>query len=141
MRILVSSLLLIVSGCSAQQNADNDPVSREQALAETAPWHTVRLHGVAFRALGQEPGWLLEIKNGEEILIVTNYGQHRVAHAYVEPQQGKAAHRITFKVDADTNLLIEGKPCTDSMSGEQFETTVTMKTGIQTLQGCGRTRF
>ena len=96
---------------------------------------------VAFRAVGQEPGWLLEITNGEEILIVTNYGQDRVSHPYVEPQEDKAAARTVFQIDAQTSVLIEGKACTDTMSGESFDVTVTVNTGGQTLKGCGRALF
>jgi uncharacterized membrane protein len=46
-----------------------------------------------------------------------------------------------FQVDADTSVLIEGKPCSDTMSGEKFETTVTVTTGEKTLKGCGRALF
>ena len=35
----------------------------------------------------------------------------------------------------DTSVLIEGKPCSDTMSGEKFQTSVTLKTGAQTLKG------
>ncbi len=113
----------------------------EEELAKNNVWHKAKLRGVAFRAIGQEPGWLLEIKNGEEILIVTDYGQNRVAYPYVEPQEDKAARKTVFQVDADTSVLIEGKPCSDTMSGEKFQTTVTVKTGMQTLKGCGRALF
>ena len=44
-------------------------------------------------------------------------------------------------IDSETGIIIEGKPCTDSMSGESFQTTVTLRLGEQTLEGCGRALF
>ena len=111
------------------------------ALAENDVWHAAKLRGVAFRAIGQEPGWLLEIKNGEEILIVTDYGQNRAAYPYVEPREDKAAEKTVFQVDEDVSVLIENIRCTDSMSGESFEVTVTLTTGGQAYKGCGRALF
>ncbi len=113
----------------------------EEELAKNNVWHKAKLRGVAFRAIGQEPGWLLEIKNGEEILIVTDYGQNKKSYPYVEPQEDKSARRTVFQVDAETSVLIEGKPCSDTMSGEKFQVTVTLTVSGQTLNGCGRALF
>jgi len=139
----ISALLLLtaISACGAQEQASEDPVAREQELAKNNVWHAARLRGVAFRAIGQEPGWLLEITNGKEILIVANYGQDKKSYPYVEPQEDKAARKTVFQVDDTIRVLIEGKPCTDSMSGESFEVTVTVTLGEKTLQGCGRALF
>ncbi len=133
--------MVVVSACGAQEEASEDPVVREQELAKKDVWHAAKLRGVAFRAIGQEPGWLLEIKNGEEILVVTDYGQNKNSYSYVEPQEDKAARQTLFQIDADTSVLIEGKPCSDTMSGEKFQTTVTVKTAGKTLKGCGRALF
>ena len=141
MRILLLTLLLATSACGVPQGAEIDPVARERALAENDVWHAAKLRGVAFRAIGQEPGWLLEVKNGEEILIVTDYGQNRAAYPYVEPREDKAAEKTVFQVDEDVSVLIENIRCTDSMSGESFEVTVTLTTGGQAYKGCGRALF
>ena len=136
-------LLISISACGAQEQTavPENPVAREQELAKNNVWHAAKLRGVAFRAIGQEPGWLLEIINGEEILIVTDYGKNRRSLPWVEPQEDKAARKTVFPVDDTTRVLIEGKPCTDSMSGEAFEVTVTLTLGNNTLKGCGRALF
>ncbi len=139
-RVSVLIFLVAVTACGTQETG-GDPAMSEADRAKNNIWHKAKLRGVAFRAIGQEPGWLVEIKNGEEILIVTDYGQNRVAYPYVEPQEDKAARQTFFQVDADTSVLIEGKPCSDTMSGEKFQTSVTLKTGAQTLKGCGRALF
>ena len=136
-------LLASISACGAEEHApaQEDPVAREQEAAKNNVWHAAKLRGVAFRAIGQEPGWLLEVTNGEEILIVTDYGKERKSLPYIEPREDKAARKTVFQIDADTSVLIEGKPCTDSMSGETFQTTVTATLGGKTYKGCGRTLF
>lgn len=140
--------LFCITACGHQQGSEQDPVARqqdpvtrEQELAKNDVWHAAKMRGVAFRAIGQEPAWLLEITNGREILLVTDYGQSRVAYPWVEPREDKAASKTVFQIDADTSVLIEGKPCSDSMSGEEFQTTVTVSIGLQTLKGCGRALF
>ena len=142
-RLFTLPLLAVISACSVQEPevASEDPVAREQELAKNNVWHAAKLRGVAFRAIGQEPGWLLEITSGEEILIVTDYGKERKSLPYVEPREDKAARKTVFQIDADTSVLIEGKPCTDSMSGESFQTTVTATLGGKTYKGCGRALF
>jgi uncharacterized membrane protein len=142
-RLYLTILLLGLTGCGsqAQDAAQEDPVKREQELAKSNVWHKAKLRGVAFRAIGQEPGWLLEIKNGEEILVVTNYGQNRNLFPYVDPREDKAGRKTVFQVDANTSVLIEGKPCSDSMSGESFDTSVTVTLGEQVFKGCGRALF
>ena len=72
---------------------------------------------------------------------MTNYGQNRVTYPYVEPQEDKAARQTLFQVDADTSVLIEGNPCSDTMSGEQFQSSVTLNIGERMLKGCGRALF
>jgi uncharacterized membrane protein len=142
-RLYLTVLLLGLTGCGspAQDAAQEDPVKREQELAKSNVWHKAKLRGVAFRAIGQEPGWLLEIKNGEEILVVTNYGQKRKRFPYVDSREDRAARKTVFQVDANTSVLIEGKPCSDSMSAESFDTSVTVTLGEQVFKGCGRALF
>jgi uncharacterized membrane protein len=105
-------------------------------------WHQAKLRGVAFRAIGQEPGWLLEIKNGEEILLATDYGSTRFVMPYVEPVVYREERRTEFVLDGyETTVEIRGEPCTDSMSGEEFEVSVTVRQGERELRGCGRALF
>jgi putative lipoprotein len=132
---------VVACGSEEQESTQVDPVVREQELAKNNVWHKAKLRGVAFRAIGQEPGWLLEIKNGEEILLVTDYGKNKNSYPYVEPHEDQAARKTVFQVNDNTSVLIEGKPCSDTMSGESFEVTVTVTQGGKKLKGCGRALF
>jgi uncharacterized membrane protein len=146
-KILITLVLLGVTACGSQEPepVQEDPVAREQEQeqeqAKNNVWHAAKLRGVAFRAIGQEPGWLLEITNGEEILLVTDYGKNKNSYPFVKPQEDKNARKTVFQINADTSVLIEGKACNDTMSGESFEVTVTVTQGGKKLKGCGRALF
>lgn len=130
----------VTSACIAQEQASpsGDPVVREQALVKNNVWHKARLRGVSFRAIGQEPGWLLEIADGKEILLTRNYGEIKTSYPYVKPQVDRESRQTLFQLDREVKIVIEGKPCTDTMSGESFATTVTISLPDASLSGCGR---
>lgn len=132
----MSLATLGVAGACAQ---DEMPPSEESI---NNVWHKAKLRGVAFRAVGQEPGWLLEITNSEEILLVTDYGSNRQSMPYVEPAVYQAERRTQYVVDEyNTIIEIRGEACTDSMSGESFEVSVTLFLDEKELHGCGRALF
>ena len=143
-QIRVSAMLVTASllvACSDEVDPV-DSVDREYELARNDVWHAAKLRGVAFRAIGQEPGWLLEITNGEEILLVTDYGERRTSMPYVEPVVYQDERRTQYVIDEyDTVVEIRGETCNDSMSGEQFEVTVIVQEADRELRGCGRAFF
>lgn len=104
-----------------------------------APWEEARRRGVTFRAIGQEPGWHLEIGENRHLRFVYDYGEREVE----APASSAEAviGRITYHASADGQELtvtVTELPCTDTMSGEAFERTVTVEFGGQTYRGCGR---
>ena len=143
MRKLTSLLALVVllTACdqAAHAPAPQDTINEDPI---TDVGHKAKLRGVAFRAIGQEPGWLLEITNGVDILLVTDYGETRTSMPYVEPVVFQAERRTQFVLDAYSTVVeIRGEPCQDVMSGEEFEVTVTIQQTDRELQGCGRALF
>jgi membrane-bound inhibitor of C-type lysozyme len=80
-----------------------------------AAWEHAKLGGADFRAVGNEPGWSLTIVH-DSIVLVTDYGETR--------------HTL--------EVVIEAGGCRDSMSGDAFETTVTLTLDGRALRGCGR---
>jgi putative lipoprotein len=102
-----------------------------------AVWENAKLGGADFRAVGNEPGWNLEILAGSRIVLVTDYGASRVERPLPEPTVDSDA-RTTRWVAGDLVVEIIGRPCRDSMSGEPFESTVRVTWEGQLLRGCGR---
>jgi uncharacterized membrane protein len=100
------------------------------------------LRGVAFRAIGQEPGWLLEITDGVEILLVTDYGANRMSYPWIEPEVDPEVRLTRYSPEAgDVVIEIRCQDCTDVMSGEAFAVTVIVTLKARTLRGCGRALY
>jgi len=136
---LVSMLLL--TACSAQNpDEPENPPFDESSI--TNVWHKAKLRGVAFRAIGQEPGWLLEITNGTEIMLSTDYGQNINSYPYVDPIVYQEQRRTLYIItDEEIEFEILGQPCQDVMSGEEFAVSVTIRISDKELKGCGRALY
>ncbi len=92
------------------------------------------------RAVGQEPGWLLELHKGKGIRFSYDYGQQTVSGP--NPQAatdttGTTSYRARVGAD-EIVVVVTQSPCHDVMSGEAFEATVTVSFRETTYQGCGR---
>ncbi len=138
---LILTLPLVAFACGDQRDPEpGEPRFYEWSIDSV--WHRAKLRGVAFRAIGQEPGWLLEITNGTEILLVTDYGQNRRRYPYVEPVVYQQERRTQFVLESDgVTVEIRGQRCTDVMSGEEFEVSVSIIMTDRRLEGCGRALF
>lgn len=106
-----------------------------------AVWEHAKLSGVDFRAIGNEPGWVLEISNRSDILFIADYGsrEYRFADASMESDRGtgEALYRASAGADQIAIRLIAGE-CSDTMSGERFESAVSVELNGRRYQGCGR---
>ena len=103
------------------------------------PWEDARRRGVDFRAVGNEPGWSLEIRDGDHLLFVGDYGMQRVSTPDPGQQlQGRAKTWHAITESADLRVEVIDDSCVDTMSGEQFSSQVTIVLNGQTLYGCGR---
>lgn len=106
-----------------------------------AVWEDARLRGVDFRAVGNEPGWLVEVSGGGNIRYVGDYGETTLELEARAPMENKGGRRMRYTADDGSHrmmVLIEGERCTDTMSGEVFPDRVTVILDGRTLRGCGR---
>jgi len=106
----------------------------------SAIWEHAKLNGADFRAVGNEPGWHLVIYH-DRIVLVADYGAATYEFGAPEPTTDTTAAQTTFRTTNDSHslaVLIEGRGCTDTMSGEEFEVTVTVTLDDITYRGCGR---
>jgi len=127
------------------QQSYQQSVEREQAIAKSNPWHAAKLKGVSFRAIGQEPAWLIEFYPDEKIYLSRDYGTNIQTFNYQVPVTDQAARRSVFPLEINHEkqgeVIVEGKPCSDIMSGELFEASVTIIIENITLKGCGRALY
>lgn len=109
---------------------------RRQAI-----WEHAKLNGAGYRAIGNEPGWTLEIRNQESIILITDYGSTRHEFTLPKPVTDET-NRITRyqskNSDHELILMLSGEACLDSMSGEEFSSKATVTLDGKILRGCGR---
>lgn len=115
--------------------------SRQGCIGQEArtPWVESRLLGYDFRAVGQEPGWMVEIDDGKEIHLSLDYGERQIHAPAPAPitSGGVTTHRTRAGTD-DLTVTIRQERCVDTMSGEEYPASVTLRLGARDLQGCGR---
>ena len=112
-----------------------------QSVPEERSWEAAKLRGVDFRALGQEPGWFLELKKNNQLQYVGNYGRDTITVNTPTPEtdiQGKRTVYRSKDAQQTLKLVIADTPCTDIMSGFDFPQTVTVTVDGNTYRGCGQ---
>lgn len=105
-----------------------------------AIWETAKLNGVDFRAVGNEPGWFLEL-GGDLLVLETDYGASRYEFQTPPADVNVEARLTRYQVtESGRKLVLElkGQLCKDTMSGETFPTRVSVTLNGRILRGCGR---
>lgn len=105
------------------------------------PWEEAALMGVEFRAVGQEPGWTLNLVDGGWVRYLGDYGATRVYAPSATPVRGADPRTMVYDAEPDgRNLRVElrEQPCRDAMSGESFTHAVTVRLDGRAVDGCGR---
>jgi heat shock protein HslJ/membrane-bound inhibitor of C-type lysozyme len=90
-----------------------------------------------FRAIGHEPGWRLDIANGQ-LTLETAYGQNKVSvpAPFAEAFAGGRRY-IASSAGRPITATILDRPCADAATGMPRPFTVRVEFAGQTLQGCG----
>lgn len=143
--IAVVQASLIVAGCAGTPAPEGDAEAGDTATGSVVegssrPWDQARARGAEFRAIGQEPGWSLEIDRGRSIRYTGDYGQVQLTMPAPEPTRD-SVDAVTYRVQAesrDLTVVIREEPCQDVMSGEAFTHAVTIRLDGRELAGCGR---
>lgn len=104
---------------------------------QLAVWEQAKLDGVDFRGIGNEPPWVLEIREMSRIVLITEYGQKRVERLLPNAITDQA-RKVTKWDVGDLHIEITAEICHDSMSGESFASRVVIHWKGQVLTGCGR---
>ena len=115
-------------------------IDRDRALA---PWDGVFFELARdrdFRAVGQEPGWQLEIRKGAEMRFTYDYGIYSAvtpaSRVKVDSSTGTRTYHAVAEVD-DLRVEIVPVACADTMSGRPFATTVSVTLNGRSFRGCG----
>jgi uncharacterized membrane protein len=106
---------------------------RADSLREDA-----RARGVVYRALGNEPGWVLEVGPASRLSWTTNWGQDRFDFEQAQAATAPDGTTVYTAQQGDVSIRasIKAERCVDD--GEvEFDHVVTVESGGQTLRGCG----
>lgn len=105
---------------------------RAESLREDA-----RARGVTFRALGNEPGWVLEVGPGSGLSWTTNFGELR--YDFDQAQAATTDGAVTYLAQQGTNAIkatARAERCIDD-GGIEFDHVVSVEFEGQQLRGCG----
>ena len=108
-----------------------------------APWDGVFFELARdrdFRAIGQEPGWQLELRKGSDIRFTYDYGKGTAVTPAPKPLVDASNGTRTYHAVTEANdleVVIVPVTCADSMSGKQFSATVTVTLNGKPYRGCG----
>lgn len=111
--------------------------------ARELSWFRARLECVSFRAIGQEPGWLVEIKEQQKSgKVLLDYGTRQLQLQNLK--RAKRSHppdSVIFKTVSDSidmTIKSDKETCQDPMNGNQSPYKVTVTVGDENYKGCGR---
>jgi uncharacterized membrane protein/membrane-bound inhibitor of C-type lysozyme len=124
---------VLEDGKNRHRGCRNDP--------RRAVWEHAKLKGADFRAVGNEPGWNLEILQQSKIVLITDYGTSRYEFQLPEPTVDREARITRYETRQDGHelfILLRGDDCRDTMSDETSETIVVVILDGRELRGCGR---
>lgn len=105
---------------------------RADSLREDA-----RARRVAYRAIGNEPGWVLEIGPGKRLEWVTNFGSETHAFDDAALSAGdKPTSRVYTAGGGAMRVTVTEEACTDD-AGVTFALSAVIEFQGNTLRGCG----
>ncbi len=65
-RLLIGVAVGLLCACDSRQQSPS-PTEVVDEISINDVWHQAKLRGVSFRAIGQEPAWLLEVTNATRL--------------------------------------------------------------------------
>lgn len=126
-------------GATFQRKPGNAAECRENralSLLEDA-----RVRGITFRAVGNEPGWLLEIGPENRVMFEDGYGSIRVVFQSLAPRSNTQPGVTLYENTSSAyrmKITLRRQTCADTMSDETFPYTVDIEVEGAKRRGCGR---
>lgn len=110
------------------------------ATAQASPWDHARARGIAFRGIGNEPGWLVEVGAGEApaLHVELDYGERKIDLAHAQPLSGVPGYTGTTSDGVEVELQLRHGDCSDGMSDQTYPVSAKLSVGDRTYAGCGR---
>lgn len=130
--------------CQPAQQADTAAPAAAAAPTETPPAAVAppsldaqAQAAPAFRATGNEPGWLAQVSAGENPVLHVETGFGEQKFDVMSPTQGKDGWSGKAADGTDIKVTFQRTVCHDDMSGQAFGATVMLTVGTRQYHGCG----
>ncbi len=144
-RVLLLVGVLALSACTSDKSPSSVavPASAEPSTPTTAqasPWERARTRGIAFRGIGNEPGWLVEVGTGEAPALHAelDYGERKIDVAHAQPLAATTGYLGMTGDGVEVKLQLQRGDCNDGMSDEAYPVSAKLNVGDKTYSGCGR---
>ena len=122
------SIVLLLSWAAAT-SAGEEPLP--------SVWEQAQARGVVLRAVGNEPGWLLEIDDDDRALLLTDYGAWRRTFTVFVNGDADGMEFTATVDDKPLHATFTPASCSDTMSDRTYPLRVTVTLGDQAFNGCG----
>jgi uncharacterized membrane protein len=99
-------------------------------------WAEARERGVMLRAVGNEPGWLLELHADGRALLVTDYGARRERFEAMLAEDDDAPRANATVAGVPFTATFHPGPCSDTMSDLVYPLRAAVALGTRRLRGC-----
>lgn len=142
-------VVLVLAACQPSGKGSADAVAPAAALPPTAaaaaaepasPWDAAAARGVAFRAVGNEPGWYVEVGRGAAAALhaTLDYGDRKVEVPQAVALDGDGfGYHGTATDGSRVVLRIRREACSDGMSDRSYDTSAVLDVGDASYRGCG----
>lgn len=107
-----------------------------------ATFERAKFSGVVFRAIGNEPGWILEITSDKEVSLLTNLGETKTHFEVVEKYSNYGSTEYEMRSNSNVmHVRIEKRRCQDTMADRVYESMVYINFDGINMKGCGKSLF
>lgn len=144
-RVLLLTGAIALSACTSNESSSTKvvPIPAEPSTptaAQASPWEQASARGIAFRGIGTEPGWLVEVGAGgtPALHAELDYGERKIDIAHVQPLPGGTGYTGTTGDGVAVELQLQREDCSDGMSDEAYPVSAKLGVDGKTYAGCGR---
>ncbi|MGH8081227.1 MAG: hypothetical protein ACREP7_11675 [Lysobacter sp.] len=121
--------LCLLAACTQKSAAPAQPAKSSASAAKPA---------LALRAIGTEPGWLVEVGSGGQpsVSLQLDYGQRKLNIAQATVIEEENAYAGTANDGSAVVLSYKREQCSDGMSDRDYPASVALQVGDQHYKGC-----
>jgi uncharacterized lipoprotein YbaY/uncharacterized membrane protein len=116
------------------------PGEGEAPPAANSPWDEAKSRGIVFRGVGNEPGWFVEVGQGNATTMraTLDYGERKLEVTGATPLSSTYGYGGKTADGTLVVLRIKRESCSDGMSDERYPASAELNVGEQAYRGCGR---